>query len=498
MATQNAMRLIKSARQDDAEAQLALGALYLTGGEGLAANPLAAASWFSRAWKNGRAEAAVYIAEGIPPPSRESNCMPLNYVSACQAAVAQGSAVASFHLGELLQAGRGVTQDRQAALAAFARAAEAGHAAAACRLSDLLVEGGGEGAPADVRRWLEQAAERGDAAAARRIADLLWQERDVDAIPWLTPLAEAGEAESMCRLGELLLAAGNPAQGGHWLKRAAQRNHARALWLHGRAHARRLLALAAPVPDVPSSPLAAARLLERAAAQDWAPAWWDLARIFEHVGFSRRDLRAAREHLERAARAGIPEAQLALGERLAARAGDLPAWLAAGRWLEAALDAGQARAEKSLAVIADRAPQWSPQVRAAQRRLLPLLANERPRLAARLALAASFGLTTRETVFFDPAGVGADQGWCLLVDVSAHFHYKPWRLVRVETAAQPETLAAARETFMRTDAVTDLAGNDTRRRARQLDSTARAFCIDPALFVADWRSPSHAASAAAV
>jgi len=482
------MQLIKSARNGDAEAQLAMGRLYLTGGEGLAANPFAAANWFSRAWKSGRAEAAVYMAEGIPPPSGASNVMAMDYVDACQAAAAQGSAIASFHLGELLSAGRGVMQDREAALAAFARAAEGGHAAAARRLGELLADGGVESDPAIVRRWLEQAAERGDAAAARRMADLLWQERDVAAIPWLMPLAEAGEAEAMCRLGELLLAEGDTAQGGRWLKRAAQRNHARALWLYGRAHARRLLALDAPVPDVPSSPLTAARLLERAADQNWAPACWDLANIFEHAGFSRRDLRAAREYLERAARAGIPEAQLALGKRLAARAGDMPAWLAAGRWLELALDAGQAHAEQSLATIADCAPQWPSEVHSAQRRLLPLLAAERPRLAARLALAASFGLTTRETVFFDPVGAGADQGWCLRVDLSAHFRYRPWRLVRIESAEQRETLAVARETFMRT-VVDDLSGNDTRRRARQLDAVARAQCVDPALFVADWRPP---------
>ena len=203
------MRLIKSARDGDAEAQLAVGRLYLTGGEGLAANPFAAATWFSRAWKCGRAEAAVYIAEGIPPPSSESNVMPLDYVSACHAAAARGSAIASFHLGELLRTGRGVAQDREAALAAFARAAEAGHAGAARRLGELLAEGSPVSDPDDARRWLEQAAKRGDAAAARRLADLLWQGRDVAAIPWLRPLAEAGEAEAMCRLGELLLADGN-------------------------------------------------------------------------------------------------------------------------------------------------------------------------------------------------------------------------------------------------------------------------------------------------
>jgi TPR repeat protein len=483
------MRLMKSARAGDGDAQLALGRLYLAGAPDLAANPAAAFNWLSRAWAGGRGEAALAIAEHLPPPLVKQYGSVADYVRACRWAAAQGSVVAAYHLGELLLAGHEGAPDREGAMAAFSFAAEAGHAAAARRVGEMMAESASASTdPICVRRWLEQAAQSGDEAAGRRLADLLWVARDPEAIRWLTPLAEANDAEAMCRLGELQLAAGKTADATRWLKRAAQQDHARALWLFGRAHARKLLAAEVPLAEAPNSPLTAARLLERAAEQDWAPAYWDLARIFEHTGFSRRDLRVAREYLERAARAGVADAQSALGERLAARAGDLQAWLAAGRWLELALESGQTGAEATLATIADRAPQWPEETRATQQRMLPALAAERPRLAARLGLAAAFGLTTRETVFIDP--VGAEQGWCLLVDLSGHFRYKPWRLVRIKNETQREAIAIARQAFLRTDAAADLSGNDTRRRARQLDAAARALQIDPALFVADWHAPS--------
>lgn len=68
MATREGQRLVKAASRGDATAQLALGRLYLEGGEGLGANPAAALNWLTRARKGGRAEAAGEIAEHIPPP----------------------------------------------------------------------------------------------------------------------------------------------------------------------------------------------------------------------------------------------------------------------------------------------------------------------------------------------------------------------------------------------------------------------------------------------
>lgn len=68
MATREGQRLYKAARQGDPQAQLALGRLYLKGGEGLGRNPASALEWLLRAWKAGAAEAAVAIVEQLPPP----------------------------------------------------------------------------------------------------------------------------------------------------------------------------------------------------------------------------------------------------------------------------------------------------------------------------------------------------------------------------------------------------------------------------------------------
>ncbi|MBS3916834.1 MAG: hypothetical protein KGZ31_03990, partial [Sulfuritalea sp.] len=67
MASRKAQALIKAARTGDGAARLALGRLYLAGGEGLAASPQAAFHWLAQAAAGGSMEAAREIALGIPP-----------------------------------------------------------------------------------------------------------------------------------------------------------------------------------------------------------------------------------------------------------------------------------------------------------------------------------------------------------------------------------------------------------------------------------------------
>lgn len=500
MATREATRLMKAARQGDATAQLTLGQLYLAGGEGLAANSTAAMSWLARAWKGGRAEAAWTMAE-LPPPGNSSDIL-TDYVGACRDAAADGSMTAHFSLG-VVQARSG---DLAAAVDCFRRAAEAGHAAAARRLGELLVAGAGDGAaPQTARAWLEEAAARGDVSAARPLAELLWRQNDPAALPWLRQLAREGDAEAKVRLAELLLrtTAPTPAsaeasrEAHQWLVQAARTDHPRALLLLGRLHVRWLRGDnfdAGGSRKVPHSPQKAVEYLERSAAQNMPEADWCLAQIYEHPGFGRRDLRRARQHLEAAARAGIAAAQVALARRLMARGADLEASLQAGHWLCAATEDAAVReeAETLLDGLADQAPAFSPEILAAQARLLPRLAESHPRLAARLTLAAAFGLTTREALFLDLLRV--DQGWCLLADVQQYFHYKPWRLVRSISDEQHKALRQAVESalpsFRGEDETFPHAVGSTRARARRLESILSSMGIDPGLFVVDWKPPA--------
>ncbi|MDP1956874.1 MAG: hypothetical protein Q8J75_01695, partial [Rhodocyclaceae bacterium] len=218
-------------------------------------------------------------------------------------------------------------------------------------------------------------------------------------------------------------------------------------------------------------------LLERAAATGVVEAWWDLARIYDLPRFAGRDPRRARECLERAAREQVAPAQLALGLRLAAREKDLTAWLAAGRWLALALEAGETDATDALAGIADSATAASTDATATA---LAAVRGVSPLVAARLGLASEFALTEREALCLDMTR--ADQGWCLLADVSAHFRYKPWRLIHVERASQRAALAEAAAVCRDSKlAANDLAG-ELRARSRRLARLLDNLTIDAALF----------------
>lgn len=173
----------------------------------------------------------------------------------------------------------------------------------------------------------------------------------------------------------------------------------------------------------------------------------------------------------------MPAAQRALGERLAAREKDLNAWLAAGRWLSQALDAGETAAADTLDAIADAPPPWAADDAEAA---LAAIGAEHPAVAARLRLAGEFGLTEREALFLDIDRM--DQGWCLLADVSADFRYKPWRLVRCERPTQRRAINLLREVFQDGAARATDFGGEMRARSRRLARLLARLAVDRGLF----------------
>lgn len=482
MATRISQRLIKDARANNPLAQLNLGKLYLFGGEGLAANHDAALHWLSRAAQAGMQEAALLIAERIPV--EHVGVKGTDYLSACRQAAALGSAAAHCNIGDSLAA-----TNLHAAFDAYCVAAENGYVPAARKLALLLVAhpeldyDQGKGA----KYWLNIAAAAGDRQSIHALADLLWRAGDIKAEKWLEIEATSGETEAMYRLGELLYVQGKQEGGkraAYWFEKAARKAHARALWRYGRLHVR----LFSSTPTgLPHSPLQAARLLERAAALGVPEAIWDLARIYEMPGYSKRCLARAREYLERAARAGVLEAELELGRRLAKYKNDQRAWLDAGVWLSRAAERGSIEASVLLMRISDHAPEWPADRVVEQEKALGKICTDHPIIAARLGLAACFGLSTREMLFIDP--IDAEQKWCLNVDLSKHFKYKPWRLVAIDTLRQRQALKHARETFLTTKAsVLHLGGATTRDRARKLELILTSVVIAPSLFLRDWKS----------
>lgn len=464
MASRTLLPLIKRAREGDVDAQLSLGRHYLAGGQGVARNLAAAAGWLARAFAAGNAEAGRLLAEETPATLCEDAAL---FRRACQQAAATGSARALAALAALREAA-GLP-----ALDDWLAAARAGDLLAARRVGELLLAAGDA---AGARPWLSAAAAGGDAPAAAALADLLWRTGDPAAGAALEKTAATGDVEAMFRLGALLADADECKQGAAWLKRAAGLGHGRAM--------RRLAGMYAHIitggGGLRTDPGRAIPLLERAAAAGVVEAWWDLARIYDLPRFAGRDPRRARECLERAAREHVAPAQLALGVRLAAREKDLTAWLAAGRWLTLAQEAGEAAAADVLAAISDAAAEPAAEVAGAATAATAAVRGVSPLLAARLLLASEFALTEREALCLDMARV--DQGWCLLADVSAHFRYKPWRLICVERPSQREALAEASTVCRDVRLAADDLTGELRARSRRLARLLEHLTIDARLF----------------
>jgi TPR repeat protein len=484
MVSRYAQKWIKDARAGNPTAQLWLGKLYLSGGEGMARNLRAALHWLALAANSGIEAAALLVAEEIPV---EVGAESKDYAAICERAATLGSTAAHGRIGDL-----NAESDPAKAVRGYQTAAIQGHMHAAHRLGTLLqrhpslIPACGHGA----EYWLELAANSGDQAAARSLAETLWNSRDPQAPKWLDKVAREGDVQAMYRLGEWLIENGSePADaslGAYWLETATRKGHPGAMWLYGRMHARSLFPAFAGVPN---SLIQAARLLERAAALGVTEALYDLARIYAMPRFSGRDLLKARQYLERAAEGGNIEAELELGTLLAKDKSDKLALLKAGRWLSRAAAKGSAKAGDLIGQIADRPPDINESTASDQERALSLIKEDHPTIAARLGLAATFGLNTRETVFVDP--LDAYQDWCLKVDLSKHFKYRNWRLIAIESEPQRRVVHRACSTFMDPrNLVNDLVGLETRSRTRQLASVLAKAPIELSAFIHDWAHPS--------
>ncbi|WP_460826746.1 tetratricopeptide repeat protein, partial [Massilia terrae] len=181
----------------------------------------------------------------------------------------------------------------------------------------------------------------------------------------------------------------------------------------------------------------AIRWLLLAGEQNLPEAWYALARIYLKPEFSQRNVADAQKYLQQAAEMGYRAAQLECG---------LHAWRArrenenndvrAIYWLQKAAGQGCADAAAALRKIAPRLPAGigTGQLAAAP----PGLAETHPLLAARLELAALFGLSRAEALLLDVKA--ADHGHCLVIDIRASYGRSKRRLVVVETAPERQAL----------------------------------------------------------
>lgn len=182
----------------------------------------------------------------------------------------------------------------------------------------------------------------------------------------------------------------------------------------------------------------AIRWLTLAGERGVADAWYALSRIYLKPEFSQRSLPDALRFLERAAEMGHAAAQLECGanawrHRREAEANDVRALY----WLQKAAAQGNAEASALLTKIATVAmpARWA---QAAQRQLTRDMSNAHPFLAARIELAAVFGLSRAEALLLDVNA--ADREHCLLVDIRAQYARSKRRLILLQTADELQLL----------------------------------------------------------
>jgi TPR repeat protein len=463
MANREELGIIRGARAGDADGQLALGKLYLFGGAGLPLNVPTALHWLCRAAHQGRDQAWRLIGAHIPYEIAVHRLPEV--LCWYQRAAEAGIEPAGLVLEQLLQ------QPQQPPLvptaAAPAGALRAPPAAAPSR-------------PASAWR-----ADNIIAPSEHARLEALWQQDRALFLESARPL-----------LRRLLAAAPSDAEaarGGDWLPspqqllllaRCAellapsdaelQQCRELAAW-GGDRNAQLALGLWFARMDGDgkrrSSGIAAVnfkraiRWLTLAGEQGLAEAWFALSRIYLKPEFSHRCVAEAQTYLERAAEMGHRGAQLECGiYAWRNRRTDEQSDVRAAYWLQKAAAQGCAEAEAALmrVVAAPKEASWmSSIVTCLTRELL----ESQPLLAARLELAALFGLSRAEALLLDVKA--ADQGHCLVVDIRASYGRSKRRLVLLRTARERQALDRIVRRFESIDSGPDgLEGNYRQRLYR--------------------------------
>ncbi|TFW30659.1 tetratricopeptide repeat protein, partial [Duganella callida] len=209
----------------------------------------------------------------------------------------------------------------------------------------------------------------------------------------------------------------------------------------------------------------AIRWLTLAGEQGLAEAWFALSRIYLKPEFSQRCVAEAQSYLERAAEMGHCGAQLECGMYAwRNRRTDEHSDVRAAYWLQKAAAQGCADAEALLERVAPT-PQEAGWMSSIVTYLTRELLESQPLLAARLELAALFGLSRAEALLLDVKA--ADHGHCLVIDIRASYGRSKRRLVLLRTARERQALDRIVRLFEAIDSGPDgLEGNYRQRLYR--------------------------------
>jgi TPR repeat protein len=511
MANREELAIIRGARSGRPEAQLELGKRYLFGSAGLPCSLPTALHWLDRAARQDCAESCELIGSHIPLDLARVHPTPL--APWYERAYDGGNVRAGLVLAQLvLDDGRTASEALQAkALRALEEAARAGFAeaqwllarrpeiaariasasaispAAAQRNATPVIERAGQaperravvrtgGPAADAlaapgQPWLRRAADNGLAEAQFALLDQSWAAEAWDdylarALPLARTLFQNGGGKHIQRLapGEVTLLSRTArllADGKGNLDAGSEEIHA--FWEMAAAeqdrHAQLAIGLWYARMQVDGARVQAGtgaanfkkaiRWLLLAGEQGLAEAWYALSRIYLKPEFSQRNVADAQRYLERAADMGYEIAQLECGNNAwRARRENESNDVRAVFWLQQAAAQGNAEAGAALRKIAPRPDDSAHTETGALLHCVGDLAAH-PLLAARLELAALFGLTRAETLLLDVTS--ADQGHCLVIDIRASYGRSKRRLVMVETAQERQALDRIMRLFENVD-----------------------------------------------
>ncbi|MDM5175919.1 SEL1-like repeat protein [Massilia sp. DJPM01] len=477
MANREELALIRGARAGRAQAQLELGTLYLFGSAGLPKSLPTALHWLDRAAQQGCATACQLIGTHIPFDVALQSQRPV----ACWFGQAfdEGNLRAGLVLAQLILGGHGGAVPgpgrREQAFAALEAGAAAGLAEAQWllsqhrRLADTLAAPAAAPLPPAVRaadpRWLQRAADSGMPQAQLSQLDHDWDDGLTDAYAARAlPLARAlvrqlgtiprsagqlGQADVtlLSRCARALAAGAAAGEDGGAADEAEIRHFFELAAAEHDAHAQMAVGLWCARMQVDGKRIAvgegsanfkkAIRWLTLAGNQGLAEAWYALSRIYIKPEFSQRNVLDAQRYLERAAEMGYRDAQLECSNSAwRARRENENNDVRAVYWLQKAALQGCLQAATALHKIAPRCEG------AAYTETGALsaygLGSAHPLLAARLELAALFGLTRAEALLIDVKA--ADQGHCLVVDIRGSYGRSKRRLVVLDSMHERHAL----------------------------------------------------------
>ena len=470
MASREELQLLREARTGNAASQYALGKRYLFGSKSLPKSLPTALHWLGRAAAQGNTDAMLLIGEHLSFDTVQTFPDRPMLESWYRTAFRQGSMNAGFTLAKLILASDTANDGKRHAEALGIMESVARHDIPEAQwLLAELVRDSQKQSPvkSHALEWTVRAADAGIVDAQMALTSHAWENADYDTfIRHGLPIARAilknriqtdtaaldeASVHLLVRCGKLLAE-----EKGHqdeipamW-EIAALHKNAEAAFLLGLWHARiDENGLRTTKGAGATSFKKAIRWLRQAGEQGMAKAWYALSQIYQKAEFSQRDMTDAQRYLEIAANLGHPKAQFDLGmiawrNRKEDESGDIQAVY----WFQKATSNGDTEAAIALNRIASRA-QPASWALAAQQSLSQETISSYPFLAARIELAAVFGLSRPEALLLDIHA--ADKGHCLLVDIRKSYRRSKRRLILIQTGHERQTLSKICRLFEKVD-----------------------------------------------